>query len=652
MKTWQRFRPWLLLLPVLSFATATQAVGAGVDEAPPAAREQALPPGDPGDATTAGTGAVEQGANAHAGGESLPPSQRSRADLRLLSVADLSGMPEPRGRLVVIARNVTDDTLHFRVFDREEHAVLDNPEADFPDKSREIAALKDLLAPLWELETLSEEQQDAILGAVASITGESQRFPPELSSYGDQEMNSIGAILKNRIAKQPFNLIASLLFLGAVLHTFFTHKFRHLAHLLEERHRQRIREEGRTAAAKGFEGAQDDVSFRSSLFHFLGEVEAVFGIWVIPLFVLMVMRVGKDSAVYYLDHKVSYVEPIFVVVIMAISATRPVLNLAEAVMRKLASLGGGGTVAWWFSILTLGPLLGSFITEPGAMTICASLLAKQFYQFKPRPALAYATLGLLFVNVSVGGTLTHFAAPPVLMVAGKWGWNMSFMLQHFGLEAASGIVVANVLYYLAFRKDFARLPRPAERTTEIAADGTTAEPIPWWVTLTHLAFMGWSVANAHHTVILVGGFLFFLAFHQATMHVQFRMDLRSPVLVGFFLAGLVTHGGLQQWWIEPVLGRLKEFPLFLGATFLTAFNDNAAITYLSTLVPGLTDGMKHAVVAGAVTGGGLTVIANAPNPAGQSILSRYFEDGISPLGLFLGAIVPTVVVGMMFLLMG
>ncbi|MCB1129164.1 MAG: hypothetical protein KDM81_21880, partial [Verrucomicrobiae bacterium] len=275
------------------------------------------------------------------------------------------------------ARNVTDDTLHFKVFDRDVHVVVNNPETDFPEKTGEIAALKTLLAPLWERETLSDEQQDAVLAAVASITGESKQFPPELRSYGDQEMTSILAILKNRIEKQPFNLIASLLFLGAVLHTFFTHKFRHIAHVLEERHKQRIRAEGRTAEAKGYEGAQDDVSFKSSLFHFLGEVEAVFGIWVIPLFVLMVMRVGKDSAIHYLDHTVSYIEPIFVVVIMAISATRPVLNLAEAVMRKLASLGGGSTVAWWFSILTLGPLLGSFITEPGAMTICASLLAKQ-----------------------------------------------------------------------------------------------------------------------------------------------------------------------------------------------------------------------------------------------------------------------------------
>ncbi|MFH2128858.1 MAG: putative Na+/H+ antiporter [bacterium] len=96
---------------------------------------------------------------------------------------------------------------------------------------------------------------------------------------------------------------------------------------------------------------------------------------------------------------------------------------------------------------------------------------------------------------------------------------------------------------------------------------------------------------------------------------------------------------------------MGEVPLMLGATFLTAFNDNAAIAYLSTLVPTLTDSMKYAVVAGAVTGGGLTVIANAPNPAGISILRRFFEFGVSPARLALGALLPTIIMGLAFMLL-
>ncbi len=105
------------------------------------------------------------------------------------------------------------------------------------------------------------------------------------------------------------------------------------------------------------------------------------------------------------------------------------------------------------------------------------------------------------------------------------------------------------------------------------------------------------------------------------------------MLVGFFLASLVIHGGCQKWWIAPVLSGLTNGRLMIGAIVLTAFNDNAAITYLASLVPGFPPSLKYAVVAGAVTGGGLTVIANAPNPAGQSILAPSFgKDGISPWG--------------------
>jgi Na+/H+ antiporter NhaD/arsenite permease-like protein len=88
----------------------------------------------------------------------------------------------------------------------------------------------------------------------------------------------------------------------------------------------------------------------------------------------------------------------------------------------------------------------------------------------------------------------------------------------------------------------------------------------------------------------------------------------------------------------------------LGAAVLTAFNDNAAITFLSTLVPGFTGSLKYAVVAGAVTGGGLTVIANAPNPAGQSLLKKYFENGISAVGLLKAAILPTVIILHIFMI--
>ncbi len=191
--------------------------------------------------------------------------------------------------------------------------------------------------------------------------------------------------------------------------------------------------------------------------------------------------------------------------------------------------------------------------------------------------------------------------------------------------------------------------RPPLPDVEEPEDRSTARrsgllPVPAWVTATHMTFMAWTVFTSHYPALFLGGFLIFLGFARATAAYQSRIELKAPLLVGFFLAGLVIHGGLQGWWIAPVLANLSETPLFLSSTLLTAFNDNALITYLATLVPNLDDRLKIAIVEGAVTGGGLTVIANAPNPAGQALLSRFFDGAIKPIGLLLGALPPTLIV--------
>jgi hypothetical protein len=167
----------------------------------------------------------------------------------------------------------------------------------------------------------------------------------------------------------------------------------------------------------------------------------------------------------------------------------------------------------------------------------------------------------------------------------------------------------------------------------------------------YVLFLGWTVVNSHHPALFLGGFLFFLGFDRATAAYSTLSDFKTPLLVGFFLAGLVVHGGLQGWWIAPVLTSLSDTGLFVAATVLTAFNDNALITYLATLVPDFDASLKIAVVEGAVTGGGLTVIANAPNPAGQALLGRYFGGAVHPLWLLAGALGPTLVAAAVFRLL-
>jgi len=411
----------------------------------------------------------------------------------------------------------------------------------------------------------------------------------------------------------PIEILASVLFGLAVLHTFCVKRFAHWAH------------------------QYPPGSVRENLLHFLAETEVVFGLWAATLFVgIAVLNGSVHEAVEYIEG-LNYTEPKFVFVIMVVAATRPVVKLAEKLIALAARLiPTRESVAFYLAALFLGPLLGSFITEPAAMTLLALMLKRRYFDRGISRKLAYATLGLLFVNVSIGGTLTHFAAPPVLMVASKWHWGLAFMFEHFGWRAAAACGVSTLMVAAVFWKELNGLE--VERLPE--------RPIPYWLTSLHLVFLAGVVTFAHYTNIFFGIFVMFLGLVTATREFQDSLKLREGLLVGFFLAGLVTLGSLQAYWLKPLIQSLNGNALFFGATGLTAITDNAALTYLGSLVEGISDDLKYALVAGAVAGGGLTVIANAPNPAGVGILqdAKAFEgEGISPLGLLLGALPPTAV---------
>jgi hypothetical protein len=487
-----------------------------------------------------------------------------------------------------------------------------------------------------------------LLAAAAGSDRPAVGFPLPVDSYDDQQIPSLLGKFTERIQREPLNLVATIIFFGAIVHTFLAGTFRKIGHNYQQSYETIEYLLHATDGPPDFRTDHDKLLFRAQFFYFMGEVEAVFGVWLIPLCVAIIAFHGWSTMVEYVGN-VNVADAIFVVVIMAMASSLPIISFTETMIAKVSVLGKGTPASWWLAILTLGPLLGSFITGPAAMTICALLLRHRFYSLKPSERLKYATLGLLFVNISVGGVLTQFASPPVVIVADAWNWDLAYMLTHFGWKAVIGIALSNLLYLALFRRQFARL---ATHVPDEEQEQEGRRPIPWRITGIHVLFLWWTVANAHYPVLVILGFLFFLAFVSATRLSQHAIALRPPLMVGFFLAALIIHGGCQQWWIGPVLGGLSRWPLMIGATILTAFNDNAAVTYLASLVPGISDALKYVVVAGAVTGGGLTVIANAPNPAGQSILaSRFGEAGISPLYLFLGALIPTLIDGAVFMLL-
>ncbi|KQP49866.1 putative Na+/H+ antiporter [Pseudorhodoferax sp. Leaf274] len=392
-----------------------------------------------------------------------------------------------------------------------------------------------------------------------------------------------------------------------------------------------------TFAAKQFERLAHRMPAHAGLFHLLGEVEVVFGFWAIVLVGAMALLAGPADALAYAESR-QYTEPLFVFVVMVVAASRPIFQAVTVAVGAVAQRMPVRTplATAWLGLAAV-PLLGSLITEPAAMTIAALLLS--FLVFRPGvpEAPKYLALGVLFVNVSIGGTLSSFAAPPVLMVAATWNWDSAFMVANFGWKSALAVVVNATLATVFLARHLGHAPDPADAMARSA-------PVPWPVVAIHIAFLAGVVLLAHHPVAFLGLFLLFLGFTQAYVRHQNPLIVKEALLVAFFLAGLVVLGGMQQWWLQPIVADMSSEALFFGAVGLTAITDNAALTYLGSLIEGMTDEAKYALVAGAVAGGGLTVIANAPNPAGVALLKSGFADEtVSAGGLLLGALVPTAV---------
>ncbi len=395
-----------------------------------------------------------------------------------------------------------------------------------------------------------------------------------------------------------------------------------------------------TFLAKQFERLSHRYPRHAGVFHLLGEVEIVFGFWAMVLIGVMAFASGPTQAIDYAESR-NYTEPLFVFVVMVMAASRPIVT---TVQRSLAALASATPLPTALSLAWLGlaavPLMGSLITEPAAMTIAALTLAPLVFTPRMPTRLKYLALGVLFVNISIGGTLTSYAAPPVLMVAATWGWDSAFMLSQFGWKAVIAVLVNASIAAWCMRAHLAAAP-PSD----------DAQPaMPLGVVAVHAALLAAVVVLAHHPVLFLGVFLLFLGYTHAYARYQSPLILKEALLVGFFLAGLVVLGGLQSWWLQPLVASMAPLVLFFGALGLTAITDNAALTYLGSQIEGMSDAAKYMLMAGAVAGGGLTVIANAPNPAGVALLKHGFSNAtISIGGLLLGALLPTAIAALAFL---
>jgi Na+/H+ antiporter NhaD/arsenite permease-like protein len=394
-----------------------------------------------------------------------------------------------------------------------------------------------------------------------------------------------------------------------------------------------------TSAVAAFaERFHDKRSLRFFL-HLLSEVELVFGFWAFIFLAVWAILEGPGAVVQF-HSSLNLTESLFIFCVIVIASTRAIVTLAR---RLLFSLSNSAAKLFkapivtvqFFCVMTFGPLLGSFITEPAAITITALLLYRMIQKKAAPQNFLYAIIAFLFVNVSVGGAMTPFAAPPILMVARPWGWSLPDVFRNLGVPGILAILLNNIFLILFYRKKLNEFLAPLE---------SDHFPVPAWVIGAHVIFLSGLVYFSHHSEIFVPLTGVFILFTLFTKKHQDGLKYKEALLVSFFLYGLIIFGNLQNWWLSDFLATMGAKTLFAGATCLTAVTDNAALTYLGSQVEGLSEVAKWSLTAGALVGGGLTILANAPNAAGFAILrSEFSNESLNALKLLRAALLPTLV---------
>lgn len=389
-------------------------------------------------------------------------------------------------------------------------------------------------------------------------------------------------------------------------------------------------------------------SVLDNLFHALAEVEIVFGFWAILFLINWSFFESAEKVLGYCQN-LNVTEPLFVLCIVLIASSKPVLDFTQIFIvssaNKLSNLFKSNQVQTQFLVLfILGPLLGSLITEPAAITIVGLILMRMFNDKTTETNFIYGLVALLFVNISIGGSLTYFAAPPILMVARIWQWNISSVFINLGVPAISAVVLNTFLFKFRYKNKITNFFKPLKfESTES----------PFWVTSIHLIFLLVLILSLHQPKMLIFVLILFVVFTKLTARFQTTLRWKESFLVAFFLMGLLVLGSFQQWWLQPIITELSEKTVFFAAVGLTAITDNAALTYLGSQVPDLKETARWALVSGALAGGGLTILANAPNPVGFSLLISKFPNRVLSSGkLFLAAIIPTLIAVTCFLIFG
>lgn len=422
---------------------------------------------------------------------------------------------------------------------------------------------------------------------------------------------------------------ASALFFCAIIHIFLTPWLGRLHRLYQ--HKKMM-----------FPGRWKQYLLLSECFGFLNKIELVFIVWAVPLFVIFVCCEGYRVAMAYFNSR-NYVSSLFIMIMLIFLESRPIECLSERIFSNIAKLGYQSPKCWWWTIMLFAPLSTFFLKETGAMIIGATLLAKHFYRFYPSSRFGYATLGLLFSNISIGGLLTAFSSRALFIILPSVKWGNEIVIKHFCWKAVLSMLISTTIYYFVFKKEFHSFPRSVVNKAVVEDD------IPYWVILVHIVLVGLLISTNTIPLFMMAILIFYLGFQRFTIFYQHSINISKTCCVGLFYAGLVIFGELQEWWVLELMHRMSDFGYMLTSYGLSIFLDNALVNYLVHNLPVATDCYLYLVITGCMSAGGLTIISNMPNIVGYLIIKPAFQvPSFSMWRLFISAAVPSVLALLVF----
>lgn len=427
----------------------------------------------------------------------------------------------------------------------------------------------------------------------------------------------------------PLRVGAAVFFFLSILHTFCTPFFYKRFQICQ--HKKMI-----------FPEKWRKYLWLSESYRLLSSVDVIFIFWSVPLFLWFLYSEGYAEAIDYFNHR-NYLFALFIMIMLILLESRPIVYLSECIFLTIAKIGKQSPKCWWWTLMLGAPFSAILLKETGAMIIAATLLVRYFYKFAPSLRFSYATMGLLFSNISVGGLITDISSRALLLVSPALKGEQEFVIRHFSWKAVIAIFLSTTTYYLMFRKEFDHFPKVVKNAS--IAD----ERVPIWLICLHVLFVAAIMSVRSVPLLMIGILILYLGLHQFTIFYQNSIRVTKVCCVGLFYAGLLILGGLQEWWMLVIMHRMSDFGYMFTSYILSMFLDNVLVNYLVHNLSVATDCFLYLVIAGCMSAGGVTILANAPNIVGYLIIKPFFPTSPVSLGrLFVFALGPSLIALMTF----